>query len=356
MIGRASLLAPLLRTAWPDGLYRILALAASAPVETARESWLQWRSLDRLDEASWQEQRLLACVSRRLGDIDPEYPHRGRLAGLIRAHWTASQLKARHAMTGVDLLLQAEVPVMLFKGRSIDLPGQTNLLRISADLDVLVPRARYRAALEILQEAGWKLDEDSARRLEQAPLSLHGVNLKNAFGGDFDVHQQPIAGAVSDRALDGIWSRAVACELHGRRVLTAAPEDVLAIVACHGVGAVWHTNANALWALDFLSGLNTPGLTPERLSHAARSLDRELEMRSALLYCAEVLASPVARTFVAATPGVSWSVLPYLRFVAHAPLSRRGPRWLVTGVMRRAFARQRVKSRDLPNGPRPVSA
>ena len=281
----------LLRNSWPGSVdVELLKAIFSMDDMDALGHWHAWSSVIEIDLLDWQSHRLLAAFVGRARKIDPDFKQLSLLEGLTKSHWTTSQVIKRNTLPAVDALLDSGIPVMFFKGLAFEIAGHSSIpSRFSGDLDVLVPRGRIREALELLYNIGWSFDGQPLQVALSKMAMDSGINLKNASGGDLDLHHQPVhAGYVDDRALRGLWSSAEKGSFLDRSILVPCLSDLLAIAASHGLRRPGKKQAHvSLWAIDFINGLSKLGGDYAQLKESAHRMNAEASVAGAVLFAFE---------------------------------------------------------------------
>lgn len=240
----------------------------------AAACWREWAQSHDLDDVSWEQHKLLAHIARRMATIAPACAYRPRVEGLARADWTRSQMVLRGSAAAVQVLVAQGIEVMLLKGGALQavLPAGSGA-RLSGDLDIMVRRKEFAAAIRVLHEAGWR-SKDSVEYSCVRWRFASGTNLRKLPFGDIDVHHQPIHGpALSDAALEALWQRADTAVFHGSPVRVPAPADLMAIAASHGVRAQSESEYGFAWLFDVDALLRHPRFEPQALVLAARTLN-----------------------------------------------------------------------------------
>ena len=116
----------------------------------------------------------------------------------------------------------------------------TRALRVSADLDIVVPRQRLLPACQTLAELGF-VDKIGFTSSQRAAAFRFGFEHTFSRGGiDVDLHWRLVPTFVSP-SLDerGVWQRAVEAPLFGAMVPTLCPEDLLLALCLHAGQHEW---------------------------------------------------------------------------------------------------------------------
>lgn len=319
----------LIRRVWPEGDLNLLLGAAFLPDAQALRCWQEWKRKRDIEDVSWEEHKLLARIAGRLVRIDPGCPCRPRLEGLSKAHWTQSQLMLRSSADALDSLIGCGIPLMLLKGGALHAAGLTKGPRIAGDLDILVRRADFPRAMEVLYAAGWTT-KYSVEFMRISWRFSHGANLRRRPHGDIDVHHQPVHGAmVADEALEAMWSRAGRADFHGRPVLIPSLEDMIVFAADHAVHAHANKEPAAAWVFDLALLADQPGVNAKKVAEIARAFESAPDVLATVSYLESIAGNP--RTgLIAATLEESISgAQPWLRYLfkslrrPHGKLLRR---------------------------------
>jgi hypothetical protein len=309
-----------LTAAWPDQGNELLLRAALREPAEATRCWEEWKSRNSLDEAAWEDHKLLAVVASRLHQIDPGFHDTRRLQGLVKALWTTAQIKKKASLSGLDILIAAEIPVLLLKGPAFDLAApRRDRRRLSGDLDILVRRCDLRPALGLLAANGWRNRAfplaSQLRYLRTRP----GINLTNDYGGDIDIHHQPMhLRWMPDRTLAELWRRARSATFGEREILIPSDADLLCISASHGLRRTRQVCYGA-WALDFHHIFTEAHARLQCLPQVAHELGAALHVLSALLFVQRALGTPVETDLIAALKHRSKGLGARLRYHVGTP-------------------------------------
>lgn len=162
----------------------------------------------------------------------------------------------------LDALRSDDIPALPFKGVALAVMAHASpTMRPSRDIDVLVHKDHMGRAVASLAKLGYRLDEACAPWIMNAFYVSNGQAI--LFAQDrlpVEPHWTfaPISLAV-DLDLDGMWRRATALDVAGRRVGSLTPEDTLLVACLHGAKEMWW---RLLWVADIAA-----------LLHRHRSLD-----------------------------------------------------------------------------------
>jgi hypothetical protein len=222
--------------------------------------------------------------------------------GIRRRSWFENQQRI-HAVKPVLAQLQAAgIDVLALKGLPLALqyyedPG----LRPMADVDVLVPYAKFDAALDVLEGDGWRdLQLDAPR--ERRRRMYHGAGMSHPDGRALDVHWQlalpfvfPHAEAASS---DDLWCASVPLTLGDLEIRTLCPTDMLLHVIVHGLWA--GSSANVRWVADAVTVVraSADAIDWDRLLDQTVRRDLVIPVGNGLRYIDDVLDAPVPASVI----------------------------------------------------------
>jgi hypothetical protein len=230
-------------SAWPTGRQRELILAATGASGVADLAWQRWLHGGELLDTDPASYRLLPLLwsNRQAAGIGED--QLALLKGCYRQSlWQVHRALAA-GMSALDALDSAHVPTMLLKGAAILASRPARMgIRPMDDVDILVPRAAARVAIDLLEADGWCAVHGPLR-----PLGVwHAVDLVRAEHERVDLHWSATVVPGDDRA---IWDDARPATLLGRSVQIPSPTFQLLITCVHGVGA---NPAPVRWLADAL--------------------------------------------------------------------------------------------------------
>ena len=188
--------------------------------------------------------------------------------------------------------LAERMPVVALKGAALlgDVFPQ-HRIRPVGDIDVLVPHAHAREALEVLAREGWQ-DTDPGRPFRFTLLP--SINLAGPITGSIDLHWRSAWTLPAHRRLHGapapgtVEALPDASPLAGLGLVRATPARLLVQLAVNGMkpgGTSLH------WLADVARLLTHHDLTSEDVVHAAEAHDAHVVTRAALTQVRDVLGA-----------------------------------------------------------------
>ncbi|WP_428029149.1 nucleotidyltransferase family protein [Ancylobacter sp.] len=300
---------------WPDGWTDLLLRATLAPDDIALGAWRRWSAMRDLSDITPHETKLLAPLGLRLATLDPDAPLRPSVERLVRTHWLHTQLKIGETIPALDILLEAGITFMVFKGAAQYAEGLAAASRrLMGDVDVLVSPAQSTAALTALDAADWEhVDGTSTAYLKGAETALQRGNLRKGRYGEIDFHTRAFHYASNSARLEtALWDAAVPATLAGRRLLVPSPTDSLLIILAHAA-----VGRGAAWAVDVMTRMERQAIDWDRLVRIARERGLVPSCLAGLGYMRQALCAPVPPEVIADLAASSASVGEKLKYRAH---------------------------------------
>ena len=298
MRNNSLLISILKKTYYPPFEIQLLQKAEIAPLIEARKAWAQWRNLDRLDDISWQEQKILARMFRRISELDSTYKHLPRIIGFMKSEWARSQVNLKASLVGVDLLLEHDFKLMLFKGLAWEESQGAKGIRLSGDLDILVPNKDFINALKLLEENNWSTEDDTSwQKYGIIPKYIHALNYTHNNGGNIDLHCRPLHTYPGEGYLDELWKRSRQGIFRGRPMYFCSNADYSALLIAHSLGGIKEM-MSSIWPGDFhriIKKLDAHSIADFR--SIILKINKSLECELALRYCEDILCSYNVRRF-----------------------------------------------------------
>ena len=292
----------------------LLLRAALGSGSEALAAWTRWKTtvdVDRLDDRSRRLLPLLGENLRRLGVRDPLLARFAVMRHLVQAsnrarfEEAAEILRALHAASIDTLVLKGMAVATLYYGD----PG----LRPMVDVDVLVPVARRREAIAVLERAGW-------RRQWTVPDTtlavIHSMPFRGPGGREMDLHWHALMECCDERADDDFWADAAPLTIAGVATRTLSPADLLLHACVHGIRSPFS------WIADAAVLLRSATIDWDRLVAQARAREVVLPVTDALAVLSDVAQAPVPHAVMERLRGTPSSA--FLRIEHGVRLRGRG--------------------------------
>lgn len=271
--------------------------------DPARDAFAAWRGQVDIDLVDAPSQRLLPLLARRMPDVAPDDPLRGRVRGIYRHAWVTNHRLWRDALPMVDGLRAQGIPTVLLKGAALlDAYGGDWGARPMYDVDLLVPTARAAEAIELFAAAGWVPEQDQTA----AWVRWRALPRRHGWGftredGKLDLHWHVLGDSVGAHADDDFWAAARTIDFAGTETRVLDPADLLVHLLVHGTVTL---NAPVIqWVADSVLVLRAASGDPtfaDRLTATARAHGELASVARALDAIGEIIdrtlvAEPLAR-------------------------------------------------------------
>ncbi|HEU0299342.1 MAG TPA: nucleotidyltransferase family protein [Longimicrobium sp.] len=287
---------------------------------------------------------MLPYLSRRVAAADEAAAHPS--FGPLRAAFLENGVRALHLageLANVAGILQAAGVVPLaFKGPALAIQAYGDAsLRDYGDLDLVVRREELDAAGAALVQAGFQDLSTSAGR---AALLREGHHLKYRREGVLvEVHwrfAKALFGFTEEVA--GLWDRAEALDIRGRRVQALSVPDHLLALAIHSSRAMW-SSLDATVCCVRLAGRMAPEAW-HGVAERAREWRCEEALRVSLLLGEHMLGAPYPRELAGRLPPTPGARRLAVRVAAELFLKEfGGPSYLRGQLALRPGFRERVR-------------
>jgi hypothetical protein len=296
---------------WPTAAQKLLLRAALGAGDGALEAWHLWRAavdLGRLDAAS---QRLLPLLFRNLERLGARHPDSGRYRSVYRKVWYRNQTMLAELVDLLRLLHAGGVRTLVLKGAAlIPLYYEDVGVRAMNDLDILVPAARARDALDLMAGSEWTT---SFPTTSSRVLLTHSVLFERGLD-DFDLHWHVMEECCLPGADEAFWRDAVPLRYQDVDTLALNPGDQLMHIVVHGLR--WAETPPLRWVADAMVVLAraADGVDWDRLADLTVGCGVVLPVYSGLRYLASSFAAPIPPGVLARLAGVPvprWQVAEY---------------------------------------------
>jgi hypothetical protein len=166
-------------------------------------------------------------------------------------------------------LRAANIETLLLKGAALSAVAYDEIaLRPMDDFDVVVPRERFRDAVELLERDGWSIHPAPADR-ETYLAFRHAVGFVRGDGANLDLHWASIRDRFDRRGEEEFWRASRPAVLAGENVRVLAPADQLLQICAHA--SMRSGTAPIRWAADawFVLASEGPSFDWERVARLA---------------------------------------------------------------------------------------
>ncbi len=241
---------------------------------------------------------LLPFLSRRLDHLDLfGVPAEVRQACVAAYRVTAvlNDLYARELVRVLELLGAAKVPTIPLKGVALatSLYGDP-ALRVSSDLDILVPAAAAAQALDALAQTGYVAEVTDSfflRVLLRHDIELALLRRTDALDYPLDVHWSIGWPGPWERAgMTALWAAAHRATFQGAPAWTLPPEWELLVLAVHAARHRW---GRLKWLVDLDTLCARGGIDWDRVTSTARRFGWDRALRLSLGICRALLETPL---------------------------------------------------------------
>jgi len=224
--------------------------------------------------------QVIPLLYRRLSPGNFPYLPAATLEQLKGQYWTIALRNQRLAETllqVIDLLAQANIPALPFKGPALAILAYGDLsMRPFLDLDFLVPEASVQAAIQVLASAGFRPEAPlEFSRLHRAIRTAYHLRLRRT-SPTHPIDWLEIHWTIADRShvhplrAGDLWQNLQSLNLLGRKANTFSVENTLLAACLHGTSNHWQ---HLKWIADLAYLLpSTAGLDWERFLHRTRRL------------------------------------------------------------------------------------
>lgn len=241
---------------WPTAQQELVLKAAIGDESEALEAFHAWRqTIDLDDDFDRGTFRLLPLLYQNLNRFGVRDPIMGRLKGMYRRTWYNTHRLFHDVGPAIAELESAGIKTLLLKGAPLVLTYyQNHGVRPMSDIDVVVPYADAKRAIDLLEGLGWRGDHTSAT---VDLLYSHAVQFNNDADGEFDLHWHVLFEASTESATRSFWESAREIEFQGIPSLQLDPTAMLLHVILHGVR--WNPEPPIRWIPDAMAIMNSAG-------------------------------------------------------------------------------------------------
>ncbi len=340
------------REVWPAPAQELLLKAALMPDERALVAWRRVRPKLDVAEMDGPTQALLPALRRNLLALGVEDELLDLFKGVHRYGWARTQMLLAPMTAAVQALEDVGIPTLLLKGAAFVSDRRLDAgMRPMNDVDVLVPTAQTRAAIDVLAEMGLEpVGEVPAWYVaEYAPRFVPSHGFRDELDRQLDLHWHVLHASCQPDADEDFWAAAEPIELLGVSTRALCPADELLLVILHGLR--WNAIPTYRWVVDaaLLCSGAIGAIDYERLVAQARKRRVTVMLRAGLAYLRRVADAPVPDRTMRALRSPRPRVLERAEFRAQStqPRRRSALQWQVV------YHEQHVR-RELPLDARPT--
>ena len=219
---------------WPNWQQSLLLTTAMGDDITAAEAFCRWReSVDLEADFDPGSYRLLPLVYHHMHRLGIQDPLMGRLKGVYRMSWCASQVLFDRARPLVSNLEQRGIATLLLNGVALALSYyRTPAARPVVDIDIAISPRQVSRAMAAIEAFGWHCNANpSADDLKYR----HSLQFTGRDGLQLDLQWHFLYEACNDEADAFFWSSAIPLDFGGVPTLQLDPTAMLLHVILHGI-------------------------------------------------------------------------------------------------------------------------
>jgi hypothetical protein len=269
---------------FPSEKHELLLKAALLKGDEMLRSYQQWKKLVDFEEdieyASFRTLPLLYQNLQEQGISDELMP---RLKGIYRKSWSKNQFLFFKTGRMLKFFEGHGIKTLVMKGIPLSILFYKNFAtRPMADMDLLIPFSDARRAVELLQDAGWKLY--NPQYLEFNLKYGRSATFADSEKTELDLHWHPIFEAHGDISEDDFWNEALPLEVAGAKTLSFDATDLFFHTIVHGLR--YNPEPPIRWIADAMAILKSKDYQIDwnRLLHHTRKFRVALYMKDAVNY------------------------------------------------------------------------
>jgi hypothetical protein len=311
--------------AFPTIEQELFLQAALLPGEAGLAAWRRWKQLvpweKEMDAGSFA---LLPLLYHHLKELGVDDPAMGRFKGVYRKVWYQNRTLLHETVEVLRLFEGNRITTMVLKGAALSQLYYKDFgLRKMHDVDVMIPIANRRDAIDVLTRAGWMPRSRPLSMLSDSNLDLqHAWVFENKQGRQLDLHWRMLPGSLAGDAEAGCWEVSVPLCLEGISTRTLCPTDHLLHACAHGVR--WSPTPPLRWVADSMYILRVAqgGIDWDRMIGLAEKFHLIVTLREAFAYLQESFDAEILESVLRELNGHSVSPQEYRYFnISVAPQS-----------------------------------
>lgn len=259
--------------------------------EVFLELFKQWSTHIEFEKIDHATSRLLPLLYKRLRKFSYTHDLSARIQGVYKLAWIKNQRLLDALGKIVPLLEERGISVLALKGIPLLLQAYQDVgARFLGDADLLIHPRYAKQAVEIMRQAGWKLESDRFPIYAQ----LSNDTLQRAIKEATFINDQHIEVDIHWRLFDfsderketlsfeELWERSLPFSSKDKTYHMPSPEDMLMHVIIHGSEGNSHRTLR--WVTDAVAIIKTFEINWDQLLVEIKKGDRAVEMVVALSF------------------------------------------------------------------------
>ncbi|HTY56221.1 MAG TPA: nucleotidyltransferase family protein [Candidatus Binataceae bacterium] len=218
---------------------------------------------------------------------------RNQLETVIREVAATNAFAARGLIELLRLFDQAGIPAIPLKGMALaeSLYGDLTL-RVSDDIDILIPRASAGRAIELIATLGYRAESAqwSIGRLLTSFIEYPFVREGSAYAHDLDLHWGVLWWRPLDKgAVEDLWMEARSTTVLGVRAYAMSPEWEFLFLAAHAARDAW---LGLKWLADIQQACARGGIDWDRVWEKAERFEWQEVLELTASVCNYLVGPP----------------------------------------------------------------
>ncbi len=241
--------------------------------------------------------QILPLIRRHLQTLGfPGVPAevRTELEGVCRAVALRNALAVRQLSELLRLFDRAGIPAIPLKGMALaeSLYGDLTL-RISADIDILVPRTMVGRAIDVISTMGYRTGSTqwSENRLLKSFIEYNFAREEASHDCELDLHWGVLWWQPLDKgAMEDLWSEARPKVIFGAPAYALSPEWEFMFLAAHAARDCWQ---GLKWLADIQQACARGGIDWRKVWEKARRFEWDEVLELTASVCRYLVGAPV---------------------------------------------------------------
>jgi hypothetical protein len=283
---------------FPSEKHGLLLKAALLKGDDMLRAYRQWKALiDFEKDVEYASFRTLPLLYQNLQEHNIADELTPRLKGIYRQAWSKNQFLFFKTGKVLKFFEEQGIKTLVMKGIPLSILFYKNFaVRPMADMDLLIPFGDALPAVELLQNAGWKLY--NPQYLEFNLKYGRSATFADSEKTELDLHWHPIFEAHGDISENDFWSKAIALEVAGTKTLSFDATDLFFHTIVHGLR--YNPEPPIRWIADAMTILDSDDhqIDYNRLLQNTAKFRAVLYMKDAVNYLIHHFKAEFPETFV----------------------------------------------------------